>query len=210
MFRISSEALPTLVINNLNRTTNLVANSIMRLSTGLRINRAGDDPAGLATSAALESVIAALQQANRNAGLATSFTQTAESGASSISDILVRLEELSIQGADSTLSTDSRSAVQLEADQLIQEIDRIANATTFNGQCVTAVNTNVTFYVGDGAGGINDQIGLELNNLNASSLVAGLTSSSIAVQGTATTALASINLGISSVSLVRSRFGAVG
>jgi flagellin len=209
MFRISSEALPTNIINNLNRTTSLVSTSIMRLSTGLRINRAGDDPAGLTTSAALESIIGALQQANRNAGLATSFTQTAESGASNISDILVRLKELAIQGADSTLSTDSRSAVQLEADQLIQEIDRIANATTFNGQCVTAVNTNVTFYVGDGTGGVNDQIGLQLSNLNANSLVAGLTSSSIAAQATATTALASINLGITSINLVRSRFGAV-
>lgn len=209
MFRISSEALPTNVMNSLNRTTNLLSNSIMRLSSGLRINRAGDDPAGLATSAALESVIGALQQANRNAGLATSFTQTAESGASNISDILVRLKELSIEGADSTLSTDSRSAVQLEADQLIQEIDRIANATTFNGQCVTAVNTSVTFYVGDGTGGVNDQIGLALSDLDSGSLVAGLTSASIAQTGTATIALASINLGITSVTLVRSRFGAV-
>lgn len=209
MFRISSEALPTSVMNNLNRTTSLLSNSIMRLSSGLRINRAGDDPAGLATSAALESIIGALQQANRNAGLATSYTQTADSGASSIGDILVRLKELSVQGADSTLSTDSRSAVQLEADQLIQEIDRIADSTTFNGTCVTAVNTSVTFYVGDGTGGVSDQIGLQLSNLDANSLVAGLTSASIAATGTATVAMASIDLGITSVTLVRSRFGAV-
>lgn len=209
MFRISSQALPTNVINNLNRTTNLISNSIMRLASGLRINRAGDDAAGLMTSAALESIIAALQQANRNAGLATSFVQTAESGAANIGDILVRLKELAIQGADTTLSTEARSAIQLEAEQLIQEINRIANATTFNGQCVIAVNTNVTFFVGEGTAGINDQIGLQLSNLNANSLVAGLTSASIASTGTATTALASINLGITSLNLVRSRFGAV-
>ncbi|MBM3216858.1 flagellin FliC [Candidatus Poribacteria bacterium] len=209
MFRISSSALPTAVQNNLNRTTALVSQSIMRLSSGLRINRAGDDPAGLATSAALNSVITSLQQANRNTGMAISFTQTAEGGASSISDILVRLKELAIQAADSTTSTSSRSAIQLEADQLIQEIDRIASSTTFNGTCLTATNTNVTFYVGDGLGGINDQIGLQLSNLGSSAIVAGLTSAQIAVVGTATTALASVELGITSVTLVRSRFGAV-
>jgi len=196
-------------MNNLNRTTNLIAASIMRLSSGLRINRAGDDAAGLMTSAALESIIASLQQANRNAGIATSFVQTAESGASNISDILVRLKELAIQGADSTTSADTRSAIQFEASQLIQEITRIADSTTFNGQSLLAASTAVTFFVGDGTAGVQDTIDVMLSNLRASAIIPGVTSVSIASTGTATTALASINIGITSVSLVRSRFGAI-
>ena len=207
MFRINPN-LPGLLVGNLNRAAQSVGTSVERLSTGLRINRAADDPAGLATSEKLRSMIAGLGQANRNAENATSLTQTAESGLESISSIVSALDELAVEAADTTLDATTRSGIASEADALISEIDRIAAATSFGGTSLLAANSNLTFFIGDGSAGTNDEVGIALPNSASSQYISGITSTNLATTGN-TAVITSLDLGITSVSLQRSSVGAV-
>ena len=110
-----------------------VTTSLQRLSSGLRINSAKDDAAGLAISERFNSQIKGLNQAVRNANDAVSLSQTAESALSETTSLLQRARELSVQSANSTNSSSDRAALQSEVSQIIQEIDRIASTTEFNG-----------------------------------------------------------------------------
>ena len=107
--------------------------SIQRLSSGLRINSAKDDAAGLAISERFTTQIRGLNQATRNANDAISLTQTAEGALGSISNNLQRVRELAVQAANATNNASDRQALQDEVSQLVQEIDRVATATQFNG-----------------------------------------------------------------------------
>ncbi len=113
--------------------TTLLHKSLEKLSSGLRINRAGDDAAGLAISESLKSDIRALQQASRNAADGISMIQTAEGGLEEVSGILIRMRELAEQAATGTLGTDERAYLDSEFQQLILEVSRIADSTEFNG-----------------------------------------------------------------------------
>ncbi len=117
----------------LNRNQSALATSIQRLSSGLRINSAKDDAAGLAISERMTAQIRGLNQASRNANDAISLAQTAEGAMSSATDILQRIRELAIQSANSTNSASDREALQAEVDQLVEELDRISTTTEFNG-----------------------------------------------------------------------------
>jgi flagellin len=119
---------------NLGRAQSALSTSVERLSSGLRINSAKDDAAGWGSSQKLSSQVKAIDQSIRNANDAISMVQTAEGALSEISNILLRLKELSTQGNNASLSTDQFTAIGAEADQLIQEIDAITARTTFNGQ----------------------------------------------------------------------------
>ena len=107
--------------------------SIARLSSGLRINTARDDAAGLAVSERLTSQIRGISQAGRNANDAISLSQTAEGSLAEVAGNLQRLRELAVQSANATNSSSDRAALQQEAAQLVQEIDRVATQTQFNG-----------------------------------------------------------------------------
>lgn len=117
---------------NLNNTANTTAKSLEKLSSGLRINRAADDAAGLAISEKMRSQIRGLDMAERNSLDAISLIQTAEGALSSTHEILQRMRELSVQAANGTLEADDRKAVQDEINALTFEIDRIADTTQFN------------------------------------------------------------------------------
>jgi flagellin len=110
------------------------AKSIERLSSGLRINRAADDAAGLSISEKMRGQIRGLNQASKNAQDGISLIQTAEGALNEAHSILQRMNELGLQGANGTLSTDDRNAVVSELKELRTELDRIANVTDFNGQ----------------------------------------------------------------------------
>jgi flagellin len=209
MFRVSP-ALSTAVINSINRTNALAATAITRLATGLRINRAADDAAGMTVSARLAAIIGALQQANRNAETAVSLTQTADTAAESIGDIVTRLKELAVEAGSTSISSDTRSAIQTEADALLSEIDRIAASTTFNGISVVGAATDITFFVGEGAAGVDDVIGFQTSNLQTSQILGGVTSASIATATAAVNSavIASLDAGVTNVSLARARVGA--
>jgi len=119
---------------NLNASQNSLSTSLQRLSTGLRINSAKDDAAGLAISERFTSQIRGLNQAARNANDGISLAQTAEGALSSAGEILQRIRELAVQSANASNSGSDRQAIQNEVGQLAQELDRIATTTQFNGK----------------------------------------------------------------------------
>ena len=119
---------------NLNSSQNALQTSLQRLSSGLRINSAKDDAAGLAISERFTSQIRGLDQAVRNANDGISLAQTAEGALAESGNILQRIRELSVQSANATNSASDRQALQSEVSQLVSELDRIASSTEFNGQ----------------------------------------------------------------------------
>ncbi|ODA17124.1 flagellar hook-associated protein 3 [Geobacillus thermoleovorans] len=153
-------------IQALNAYRNLAANqssiskNLERLSSGLRINRAADDAAGLAISEKMRSQIRGLQMAERNALDAISMIQTAEGALNEVHSILQRMRELAVQAANDTLEPSDRAAIQAEIDQLTKEIDRIADTTQFNqkilfsgspeGRAFAEASSSAISYVGNG------------------------------------------------------------
>lgn len=139
--------------NNLLSSQNALSTSLQRLSSGLRINSAKDDAAGLAISQRFTSQIRGLDQAGRNANDGISLAQTAEGALSQVSDNLQRIRELAVQSANSTNSASDRAALQQEAGQLISEIGRVGSTTNFNGiKILDGTYTNQQFQVGANAG----------------------------------------------------------
>ncbi|MFZ5507217.1 MAG: flagellin [Pseudomonadota bacterium] len=119
---------------NLNSSQSSLATSLQRLSSGLRINSARDDAAGLAISQRMNAQVKSLNQAARNASDGISMIQTAEGGMSQIQDMLIRMKELATQGSNSTLADAERSFIADEMTQLRDEINNISTRTKFNGQ----------------------------------------------------------------------------
>lgn len=120
--------------NALNNNDTRLSNSIQRLSSGLKINSAADDAAGLAISLKMNAQIKSLEQANRNANDGISVVNTADGAMSEMHSILQRMNELAIQSANGTNADSDRAQIQLEIDQLVDELDRIAETTQFNAQ----------------------------------------------------------------------------
>ena len=118
---------------NLGMSANALSTSIQRLSSGLRINSAKDDAAGLAISERFTSQIRGLNQATRNANDGISLAQTAEGAMKASGDILQRVRELVVQSANASNSAGDRQALQSEVGQLVSELDRISQTTEFNG-----------------------------------------------------------------------------
>lgn len=138
---------------NLNSSQSTLNTSLQRLSSGLRINSAKDDAAGMAISSRMTSQINGLNQASRNANDGISLAQTAEGALSSVSDALQRMRELSVQAANATNSATDRVALQKEVDQLVQQINTVASQTSFNGVKLLDGTFNAqAFQVGANAG----------------------------------------------------------
>jgi flagellin len=164
MFRVNTNVMSVQGQRFLFSNGNAVSVAMSHLSSGLRILRGADDAAGLAASDLMRGQLASAQQANRNISQAVSMLQTADSGYEQIGTILIRLKELATQASDATLNPSNRSAISLEVVQLMTEIERIAQATTYNG--LTLINTtganasvSLSFYVGEGTVGIvSDQV----------------------------------------------------
>ena len=147
---------------NLNTSQTSLATSLQRLSSGLRINSAKDDAAGLAISERMTAQIRGLNQAVRNANDGISLAQTSEAALGEVGNILQRMRELAIQSANATNSDSDRIALQQEVTQLKSELQRIANNTTFNGQKVlNGAMQNVQFQVGAEA---NQTIGISIGD----------------------------------------------
>lgn len=138
---------------NLNSSQGALATSLQRLSSGLRINSAKDDAAGLAISERFTSQIRGLNQAARNASDGISLAQTAEGALSEVTNNLQRIRELAIQSSNATNSQTDRDALQTEVTQLLNEIDRVADQTQFNGvKLLDGSFTGAVFQVGANAG----------------------------------------------------------
>lgn len=174
----------------LNKTQMMQNQAMERLSSGLRINSAKDDAAGLAISTGMESQIRGLNQAVRNANDGISMAQTAEGSMGEMTNILQRMRELSIQAANDTNSSSNRASIQEEIDQLYGELDRIASVTQFNGiKLLDGSNSSTSLQIGANKG---ETLGFSIEavttkdlNLNAVSGLGELNGGR--VEGTATT-----------------------
>ncbi|WP_019592642.1 flagellin [Thioalkalivibrio sp. ALRh] len=131
---------------NLSQSQGALGQSLERLSSGLRINSAKDDAAGLAISERFSTQINGLNQAVRNANDGISFSQTAEGALSTVGDALQRIRELSVQAANDSNSSSDREALNNEAQQLVAEISRVANETEFNGDAILDGALNDIFF----------------------------------------------------------------
>ena len=191
---------------HLQNSTNMFGKSMEKLSSGLRINRAGDDAAGLAISEGLKSDIRALDQASRNASDGISMIQTAEGALDEVSNILLRMKELAEQSMNGTLSDTDRGFLNSEYSALSSEIDRIAASTEFNSVGLLDGGLDVDIQVGIGTTA-NDRVDVVLGtNMNASGI--GL-SAAITAATAAATAMGEIDSAIESVVTARGSFGAL-
>jgi flagellin len=157
-FRINTNIDAFNAQRNLQMTGMSLSSSVEKLSSGLRINRAGDDAAGLSISQKMQAQVNGLDQAQRNAQDGISMVQTTEGALNEVQTILQRMRELGIQGANGTLSADDRKAITAELSQLSSEVDRVASVTNFNGLKLlsgtgtsTAVNGSVAAFTGTGS-----------------------------------------------------------
>jgi len=200
-----------------NNNDNL-AKSVERIASGIRINRASDDAAGLAISEALRSDIRALRQAVRNANDGIALINVTEGALNEQSSILIRLRELSSQAATGTVGSTERQTIQLEFNALRSEIDRISATTQFNGQGLVdgslssgVSSTNqVLIQIGIDSGA-NSRINLN-TEINLSAVTAaglGIDSLSVTSAGAALVSLDTVNTAISQVTQSRGQVGAV-
>ena len=173
---------------NLNSSQSSLSTSLQRLSSGLRINSAKDDAAGLAISERMTSQIKGLSQASRNANDGISLAQTAEGAMAEIGNNLQRIRELSVQSSNATNSATDRAALQAEVSQLVAEVDRVANQTSFNGtKLLDGSFTSQVFQIGADAGqtiGINSILDSNAAALGTAKFAAKQTTG--AITGTAT------------------------
>lgn len=192
---------------NLNSTQNDLSKSLEKLSSGLRINRAADDAAGLAISEGLRSQVGGLTVAARNAQDGISVVQTAEGGLTEVHSILQRVRDLAVQAGNDSNNTDARTAIQTEVTALKDELTRIGNSTNFNGIDLLNSTGTLTFQVGAGSTAANDQISVNLTDITAvATVVEGLDFDSA---DNALLSIAALDTQITAVSSARSELGAV-
>jgi flagellin len=194
---------------NLSSTQNALSTSMQRLSSGLRINSAADDAAGLSISVGMDARVKSMNQAVRNANDGVSLAQTAEGSLNETTNLLTRMRELAEESSTGTVSDPQRKSIQNEFTQLSNEIDRIANATQFNGTNLldgTLSASGVSFQVGTD-NTTNDSIGLKIDAAGSSAM--GLGATAVSSQAQARSALGVIDAALSSVSNLRGTLGAV-
>jgi flagellin len=192
---------------NLGMSNTALGKSLEKLSSGYRINRAGDDAAGLVISQKLRAEVSGLRQATRNAQDGISFAQTAEGALGEVHSMLNRMRDLAIQAANDTNDTAARDAIKSEVDALASEINRIGTDTTFSGAAVFTA-TALNFQVGsEGASG--NQIQVTVGLLDATDLGgADLTELTVDSAANARASIESIDDAISAVSTSRGSLGA--
>jgi len=196
--RINSNVDAIAAHRHLSATSDAISESMERLSSGLRINKAADDAAGLGISEKMRSQIRGLAQAQRNIQDGVSMVQTAEGNLDEVHSILQRVRELAVQYRNGSLSAAGKGAIQSEVDQLSAEITRIGNAAVFNGVSLLSGTSSVTFQVGAND---NETIAISFSNL--------ATAVGNAYSNMATASLSAIDAAVDAVSAMRSGLGAV-
>lgn len=184
--------------------------SFEKLSSGSRINRAGDDAAGLAISEKLKADIRGTKQATRNAGDGISMIQTAEGGLNEVSNILIRLRELSVQTASDTIGDTERRFSDLEFQNLLQEVDRISSSTKFNDRSLlNGEGGSFDFQIGTGNDEKNDRLAYNAGETNASTGSLQLGGLSVLSKESSQNNLTNIDNAIQAVSGSRASLGAM-
>ena len=186
---------------NLSGTQNGLATAMERLSSGLRINSAKDDAAGLAIASRMNAQVRGMNVAIRNAGDAISLAQTAEGGLNEITNMLQRMRELAVQSANATNSSSDRVNLQAEYSELNTEIGRQVGATKFNGVAILAAAVPNTFQVGANA---SDTI-----LVTTAAMAAAAPGGTVASAGGATTAIGAVDTALNLVTTDRAKYGAI-
>ncbi|GMW02034.1 MAG: hypothetical protein AMXMBFR84_31700 [Candidatus Hydrogenedentota bacterium] len=187
----------------LNRSTQSLNTTLERLSSGLRINRAKDDAAGLGIAEGFRSVVNGAQVAQRNAQDGVSLVQTAEGSLGETTNILQRIRELAVQSANGTLTDTNRADINQEVSQLLTQIDSIAFDTEFNGVRVLSAAQTITLQVGSRQGQT-----LLVTSRGASTADLGVSAVSVSSITSAVNALSTVDRAIRSVTQLRSTLGA--
>lgn len=191
---------------NLTNNNSALNKNLEKLSSGYRINRAGDDAAGLAISEKMRAQITGLEAAQKNANDAISLVQTAEGALTEVHSMLNRMVELSIQSANGTYADKvDRENLQAEVKELLSEIDRIANTTNFNGIKLLNGNYSGTLQIGDTAEALN-QLSVPISATTVDGL--GINGLDISTQVLASGAVQTIKDAINMVSTIRGKLGA--
>jgi flagellin len=195
---------------NLTKSQNDLSTSLQRLSSGLRINSAKDDAAGLFVSQQLTRDIRGLNQASRNAADGISLAQTAEGALGEIENNLQRIREIAIQSSNATVG--DRTGLQKEVDQLTQEISRIIATTEFNGTKLLSGTAALTFQVG-ASGAANNQVALNtIETTGIAGFAANLTATGtvvVSASAGASAALSALGTAIDTVNQARATYGAL-
>jgi flagellin len=211
-FRINTNLDSLIGVNNLTKTNTRLSSNFGRLSSGLRINKAADDAAGLAVSENLRAQVRGLNQAVRNTNDGVSIIQTAEGALNEIENNLNRIRELAVQSASGTLQNTERTYINTESDSLLSEINRLANVTEFNGQVLLngSSSTGVGTVSLDVQVGIfnttNDRISVSISSARTEALAVNTVKLNTSTNAQAS--LTSIDSAIDTVSSIRSTLGA--
>jgi len=187
----------------LNQSTQALNQSLQRLSSGLRINTAADDAAGLAIADGFHSVVLGTQVAQQNAQNGVNLVQTGDGALSQTTNILQRIRQLAVQAANGTQSTDNRSAMNNEVQQLLAQIDSIASDTQFNGISVLSASQTITLQSGAEQG---QQLLVTVSGSKTSDLL--INTVNVSTMGSAISAIAQIDSALKSVNIQRGAFGA--
>ena len=208
--RIATNIASQTVQKNLKQVSGEGNSELERLSSGKRITKAADDAAGLAISTNLEAQTKGLRQATRNANDGISLVQTAEGGLNETSNILVRLRELTIQAASDTVGDTERGFLNKEFSELSKEVDRISEATTFNGsQLLNGKGKgSMDFQVGAFAGEQN-KITFDSGETDSSTSSIGIAGSGVGGKDDALSAISVVDSAISKVSGQRANLGSI-
>lgn len=184
--------------------------SLEKLASGSRINKAGDDAAGLAISEKLKSNIRGTNQAARNAGDGISLIQTAEGAMNEVNNILIRLRELSVQSASDTIGDKERAFSDMEFQQLVTEVERIAESTTFNDkQLLAGKGDTMEFQIGINNVESNDRIKFEPADTSVKVAALGIEGLGVGTKAASQENLETIDTAITQVNTNRARLGAL-
>lgn len=208
--RISTNVASQTVQKNLKQVSNKANSSLEKLSSGKRITKSADDAAGLAIATNLEAQTKGLRQATRNANDGISLVQTAEGGLNEVTNILTRMRELTIQASSDTVGENERGFLDKEYQQLVTEVDRISESTTFNGTKLLNGEGSGTldFQVGAFSGEQN-RISFDSSETNASAGNIGIDGTGVADKDSALDSISNIDEAINTVSGQRANLGAI-
>ena len=208
--RISTNIASLNAQKNLIGTQRDMSRSLARLSSGMRINQASDDAAGLAISENLRAQIRGLRQANRNANDGISLVQVAEGGLNEVSNMIIRLRELSVQASSDTIGDTERKFLDVEYQQLKSEIQRVTEVTKFNGRdLLNGTGGVIDIQVGTNNDPFKDRISFDASAANASLESLGLSAESLAEKTLAQQSMDVLDRALVSVNAIRANFGAM-
>ncbi|MDH5230118.1 MAG: flagellin [Gammaproteobacteria bacterium] len=206
---INTNALSLSAQRNLNKSQGSMQTALQRLSSGLRVNSAKDDAAGLAISERFTAQIRGLNQATRNASDGISLAQTAEGALGEVASNLQRIRELAVQSANATNSSSDRASLQSEVTQLQNEMSRVLAGTEFNGVNVLGASATLNFQIGANSLSTTNQIAVTTTNVAADAGVAPALSASVSTAAGALTTIDTIDTALDAISTTRGTYGAL-